>query len=98
MEKSYLTITLELAIYDETAFRTAARDYAIRVDNYDPKEAADFLDPAQMSLADCAQMLFDPSEGPPGCDIEQSSASDESVIVSRIAASNQVGLVKGRKA
>ena len=64
---------MDVNVYDEKAFREAARDQAIK-DGMKPEDAATFLDEEQQTLGSCAVMIFDPGESPAGCDIQQSNA------------------------
>lgn len=76
MPKVYVTVSLDLSIYDEAQFRDAAYNQAIDED-LSPEEAKSFLDPEQKSLGECAQMLLDPGSGPSGSSIDGSHFSDE---------------------
>lgn len=70
-----VTVTLDLRVWDETAFRAAAVERAL-ADGLDVEEANSFL---ARSLSDCAVMLIDPSTGPAGSDILGSSAEEQRV-------------------
>jgi hypothetical protein len=63
-----VTVTITMRVSNPAAFRRAAREQASR-------EGDDQFDDGL--LTDCAVMLFDPGESPPGCSIEASSAEIE---------------------
>ncbi len=67
-----VTVTLDLRVWDETAFRAAAVERAL-ADGLNVEEANSVL---ARSLSDCAVMLIDPSMGPAGSDILGSSAEE----------------------
>lgn len=65
-----LSVTLDVVVHDEVAFREAARQMAVATGDEDPGR---FLQEDDTTLGECAQMLFDPGESHPGSEIVQSS-------------------------
>jgi len=73
MGKRSVRVTLDVDVYDEDAFRSAAHARAIEDGDDDARR---FLDAEETGLDECAQMLLDPGIGPPGSSIEQSTCED----------------------
>jgi hypothetical protein len=61
-----ITVTFELDVFDESAFRQAAYEQARRQGCTD---AQDYLDKDKMSLNDCARINIDPGSSPAGSQI-----------------------------
>jgi len=59
---------IHLRITCQQDFRRSARDRALS-DGLSQEEAARYLDDDEMSLGECAAMLFDPGLSPNGCQI-----------------------------
>lgn len=71
--KTTIVFKMEIEVYDVDAFVQAARERAVK------DRAVSSLQQAKREytrnkLTDCAVMLLDPGEGPPGCEIEHSEA------------------------
>lgn len=66
-----VSVTLHLRIWDPKAFVEAARKRAIE-EGATEEETHEMCD--EDSLGACAQMLFDPGVGPPGCEILESES------------------------
>lgn len=77
---SFIDVHLSLKVYDEQAFRSAARVRALD-DNLSDGDAAEYLSAAAKSLGDCAVMLFDPGLGPDGCSILESGSCEGSSLL-----------------
>lgn len=72
MNKTIITFTMDIEVYDPEAFAAAARKHAVEVDKYPQGEADEEYTADKLTA--CAQMLFDPGSGPAGCDIRESAA------------------------
>jgi hypothetical protein len=69
-----VTVSIALRVYDEQQFRGLAVNRAIQ-DGIEEKEAQQYQNPEEKSLAECAQMLIDPGVSPLGSEILESSAA-----------------------
>ncbi len=69
-----ITLSINLDITDEEAFRQAAHDKALE-EGLSPEEATAYLEDGGMSIGACAVMLLDPCISPPGSQIHDSSAN-----------------------
>lgn len=65
-----ITVSLELTITDEKAFRQAAQDRA--EEEGCGEDSAAYGPGGSMSLGECAIMLIDPGVSPAGSEIQQS--------------------------
>lgn len=77
---TFIEVTLYLRINDADEFRRTAHTRA-ESEGVTDDDLAAYLDPDEMSLGDCARMIFDPGMSPNGCSILDSSA-DESTDTS----------------
>lgn len=71
--KTTIVFKMEIEVYDVDAFVQAARERALK------DGAATSMREARRqytrnNLTECAVMLLDPGESPPGCEIEHSEA------------------------
>lgn len=73
MANKSVSVTLDMQVHDEAAFRLAARNMAEASGDDDPER---FLQEDDTTLGECAQMLYDPGEGHPGSTVMQSTYED----------------------
>ena len=71
-EPRYFTVSLDVEVTDAAKILTAAR---AKLENDVPAE-----DLADMTLAEALRYLFDPSESPPGCIIQDSRSEEHAVF------------------
>jgi hypothetical protein len=69
-QRHYITVSITLEVWNEERFRVAAAEQS-KVDGESDEEANRFLDADQVTLNDCALMLFD-KPSPNGCSVVSS--------------------------
>ena len=70
-----LSVTIHLRVWDEKAFRKAAYEQALK-EGVGEGFASLYKKKGEMSLSECASMIFDPGMGPDGCEILESECQE----------------------
>lgn len=75
--RTSIRVTFHLVVHDPIAFRNAAYRRGLK-DGLQKGHAAEYRDPARVSLGQCALLILDPGVTPDGASIENWSSDQSS--------------------